>query len=56
MFNPIPMSSKVWAYMMLRLLPPSMSTLGAGVADDGVDNKRVPSRVWDVVGVVLTAK
>ena len=28
----------------------------AGVADDGVDNKRVPSRVWDVVGVVLAAK
>ena len=25
--NPIPMSSKVGAYMMLRLLPPSMSTL-----------------------------
>src|SRR6185437_9863635 len=28
----------------------------AGVADDRVDNKRVPSRVWDVVGVVLAAK
>src|SRR6185312_17139556 len=28
----------------------------AGVADDGVDNKRVPSRVWDVVGVVLVAE
>ena len=28
----------------------------AGVADDGVDNKRIPSRVRDVVGVVLTAK
>ena len=27
MFNPIPMSSKVWAYMMFRLLPLSMSTL-----------------------------
>ena len=26
------------------------------VADDGVDNKRVPSRVWDVVGVVLAAE
>ena len=25
--NPIPMSSKVWAYMMLKLLPPSMSIL-----------------------------
>src|SRR6185503_9146499 len=28
----------------------------AGVTDDGVDNKRVPSRVWDVVGVVLAAE
>src|SRR6185369_5272659 len=28
----------------------------AGVADDGVDNKRVPSRVRDVVGVVFAAK
>ena len=28
----------------------------AGVADDRVDNKRVPSRVWDVVGVVLAAE
>ena len=28
----------------------------ASVADDGVDNKRVPSRVWDVVGVVLGPK
>ena len=28
----------------------------AGVADDGVDNERVPSRVWDVVGVVLVAE
>ena len=28
----------------------------AGVADDGVDNERVPSRVWDVVGVVLAAE
>ena len=28
----------------------------AGVADNGVDNERVQSRVWDVVGVVLAAK
>ena len=28
----------------------------AGVADDGVDNERIPSRVRDVVGVVLAAK
>ena len=28
----------------------------SGVADDGVNNEWVPSRVWDVVGVVLTAK
>ena len=28
----------------------------AGVADDGVDNERVPSRVRDVDGVVLVAK
>ena len=28
----------------------------SGIADDGVDNKRVPSRVWDVVGVVLAAE
>ena len=54
MFNPIPMSSKVWAYMMLRLLPPSMSTLEKRVLPMmGVDNERVPTRLWDVVGVVL---
>ena len=28
----------------------------AGVADDGVDNERVPSRVWDIVGVVIVAE
>ena len=28
----------------------------SSVAHDGVDNKRVPSRVWDVVGVVLATK
>ena len=28
----------------------------ARVANDGVDNERVPSRVWDVVGVVLGPK
>ena len=28
----------------------------AGVADDGVDNERVPSRVWDVVRVVFAAE
>src|SRR6185503_18963685 len=28
----------------------------AGVADDGVDNERIPSRIRDVVGVVLAAK
>ena len=28
----------------------------AGVADDEVNNERVPSRVWDVVGVVLAAE
>ena len=50
------MSSKVWAYMMLRLLPPSMSTLDKQVPMMGVDNKRVLSRVWDKVGVVLAAK
>ena len=28
----------------------------AGVADDGIDNERIPSRMRDVVGVVLAAK
>ena len=28
----------------------------ASVADDGVDNERIPSRMRDVVGVVLAAK
>ena len=28
----------------------------AGVADDGVDNKWIPYRVRDIVGVVLAAK
>src|SRR6185312_12165353 len=28
----------------------------AGVADDGVDNERISSRMWDVVRVVLAAK
>ena len=28
----------------------------AGVADDGIDNVRIPSRMGDVVGVVLAAK
>ena len=57
MFNPILMSSKVWVYMMLRLLPPSMSTLEKRVLPMmGVNNERVPSRLWDVVGVVLAAE
>lgn len=28
----------------------------AGVADDGVDDERIVSQVWDVVGVVLAAQ
>ena len=28
----------------------------ASVADDGIDNERIPSRMRDVVGVVLAAK
>ena len=28
----------------------------AGVADDGIDNERIPFRMRDVVGVVLAAK
>jgi hypothetical protein len=43
--------------MMLRLLPPSMSTFGeACVGDNGIDNKRVDPRIGDVVWVIITVE
>jgi hypothetical protein len=43
--KPVPMSSRECAYKMLRLLPPSMSTL---------ENRVLPD--WDVVGMMVTAE
>jgi hypothetical protein len=46
----IPMASRVLVYMMLRPLPPSISTLVSRMLPmDGVNNKQISARLRDAI-------